>query len=590
MNKITRVLFPLVILALLISMCAIPAIAAYEDEYIPIGGGKGIMTFDDYSDLKDYEADREVIEWYLNSGVTNGGESFDTFGAGSYIQRHEVAHFMYRFYCIMAEGEANFEDATFGLTYKYADSTQSLRSAGIYLGNGTSALALESITIEEFLTIVYRACNSEKSCTVEGFSVPAGSAADIAGYGDANSVSSWALEAVAGMIKAGNYEPVDGKIDPKANVTRIKAIRVYYALRNTRSAIQAPEGLMALVQTTDPSNYYTGNATASGLNLYVTADDHSAAVAYNGANVNLTNIWMYADSTMTSTLNGDYPRAGLFLANSALLASGTGSVMNVSSSTLSGGSDGGDQIAAATCGGVINLSDLEIYSAGAQTTTVTYGGILTLKDSLVRGYGRFFTTDFFGGTGTFENVTYYETGSTARGDVLCYLDESTTGSFYNCTLAGGVDEGGMGEGEHMGTRIHNGSGIATLTGVASAYFEDCTLSGRFGFITDNRTSMLADISTLTLVNTRLTLYGGSVLEAYRQQKNITTIKDCSITLEDGSYSFYLMGGSYVKLYLDNTIIDGDIYIGDGCTLDVYCSNGAALNGDTVGGGTVNFYN
>jgi hypothetical protein len=83
-------------------------------------------------------------------------------------------------------------------------------SIGLFEGDGTGTIRPNaSITREETATVLSRAFKL------------AGTAEDIAGKKDAADVSSWALEGVAGLLKAGKMEGYeDGSLKPKSSITR----------------------------------------------------------------------------------------------------------------------------------------------------------------------------------------------------------------------------------------------------------------------------------------------------------------------------------------------------------------------------------
>ena len=77
---------------------------------VTIYGSQGIMSFSDFTDVAGYESYRDAINWYLSSGVTNGGQTFTTFGPGDILEKWEPVHAIYRFYCIMNESGVPFAD------------------------------------------------------------------------------------------------------------------------------------------------------------------------------------------------------------------------------------------------------------------------------------------------------------------------------------------------------------------------------------------------------------------------------------------------------------------------------------------------
>ncbi|NTV91210.1 MAG: hypothetical protein HGA22_12760, partial [Clostridiales bacterium] len=72
------------------------------------GGSQSIFSAADFKDLEDSSAeDKAAVNWYINSGITNGGDSWDEFTAdrdyyaiGDGYLRLEAVHFLFRLFIL----------------------------------------------------------------------------------------------------------------------------------------------------------------------------------------------------------------------------------------------------------------------------------------------------------------------------------------------------------------------------------------------------------------------------------------------------------------------------------------------------------
>lgn len=112
-----------------------------------IGGNTQLFHFDDFSDLAAYPEAEEAVNWWLSSGVTNGGKTFTTFGADDPFYRYDLAFFLYRYYGIVNDDGMWFYDdvpinqAGSVVGMKFNDAVTNVRWSGIM--NGVGALSAE---------------------------------------------------------------------------------------------------------------------------------------------------------------------------------------------------------------------------------------------------------------------------------------------------------------------------------------------------------------------------------------------------------------------------------------------------------------
>lgn len=551
----------LILVAVMVMSLAATAAAGYT----PAGGSTGITTYDSFTDLADYSDDKDAVNWYLSSGVTNGGETWTTFGPETTVKRHEAAHVLYRFYTIMSADGMFFDDAGMGGANgkRYADATSSLRGAGIMLGDGSNCYGEDEITLQEFLTLFYRAINSDISCIVDGFSVAAGTYEDIVGYADAGDVSGYAVEAVAGMIRAGLYIPEGDAINPRDTVSLIEMVRLLYALRDTNEQITMAEKYESVIVTEDEQYTFTEDATLTDVNISVSETNASAVYVKDGAKVTIDG----GAISSSALLEDDYPLAYRWARGAAVISNGAGTVLNYNNITQDITLDSYAGGLVATCGGTINVDNGAFTSSGLHNMGVTYGGVINVTNSVFSGSGRYFTSDFFGGVANMTNCVADIDSADTMGSCAFYVDEMTTVTFTDCEL----------------TTVAR---FGILTGVGRLVVNNTTIECTSFLEGVNATSMLTDIGTATVANSKITVNGGPLFNVIRAERMIISFKDTEIILNDVENMIELQSGGSARLYLDNTSLSGTVSIEPDCTLEVIRSNGATFDCEVVGGGTV----
>lgn len=146
------------------------------------------------------------------------------FYPGSRLTRQEWAVFLVR---LLGEDPAKYD----GLELPFADADAIspwalpyIRAAyalelmsGAQTGQGLMANPLAEITREEVMTIVGRALDTSQE-------------ADLSGFADADQVSAWALPHVQTLVARGIIQGSDGRLSPKALITRAEAAKILCAL------------------------------------------------------------------------------------------------------------------------------------------------------------------------------------------------------------------------------------------------------------------------------------------------------------------------------------------------------------------------
>lgn len=526
------------------------------------GGSKDVMSFDDFKDLRGHESARAAVDWYLHSGITNGGQDWDRFGPADPLPRWEVVHNMYRFYSNMNETGAPFTDAPIlfmsgGDTTrerKFFGAAATLRGAGIIEAVDAAGNFEPDrfITREDFLLIFHRSINNADSSRAAGTALPAGTRADLGGYTDAAAVSERAVGAVAALIKAGCYRPAGKRIDPQGSVTRLEMVQLFFALRHTPVPKQmngyAEARIKALIGADGTTRRVFGQQLATG-----TANT-AAVYAKNAAMIDVANTRIDSSAGLESPDMFAY-RWGL---GGVVLANGYGTTIDIADADIRSTGSGAYALYA-TSGGTIHIKDSRID--GGRAAMVTYNGRIVLDNVSIRGTDRTFSSDHFGGTIVYRHVDSVKTMA-QRGGGGFFLDENTTGEFYDSSLVGD-------------------GFLAVVTGIGRAYFKDTTVRMGTGIELTNNTSLLTDIATVTLDGGDFTIASGDLFTSKKAQRSIIRIRGSRLHLPAGANLLKLQHGSRARLYLDGVDVRGNVEVEDGSSAELYLHD-ARLHGTLSG--------
>ncbi len=123
-----------------------------------------------------------------------------------------------------ASVSGNFSDVPAG-SYYY-DAIAAAKALGIAQGSNNKFYPNSTITREDAMVLALRALN------ISGNSVGTGNTSDLTKYPDNASVSSYAKEAVATLIKSGIITgSSDGRIYPKNTITRAESAAMIYRIK-----------------------------------------------------------------------------------------------------------------------------------------------------------------------------------------------------------------------------------------------------------------------------------------------------------------------------------------------------------------------
>jgi len=155
----------------------------------------------------------DAVDYLFEKGVVNG-TSPNVFSPANNIKRGDFMLMLVRAYDLKAgNANTNFSDVRPG-TYYY-DAIAVAKALGIAQGTTSGRFNPDaSITREDAMVLMARTLDAVN------ISIPAGSAADLAGFSDAASVSGYARDAVATLVKAGVIQGSNNRLNPKNTMSR----------------------------------------------------------------------------------------------------------------------------------------------------------------------------------------------------------------------------------------------------------------------------------------------------------------------------------------------------------------------------------
>ncbi len=566
-----------------------------SDETAAIGGNYHLFTFDDFFDLAggQYDAYEDAINWWLSSGVTNGGETWDRFGVEQDFARYDLAFFLYRFYNITNDdGLWLYDDFSHNplagdTNWKFTDAVYACRWSGVLgalegnnfhpLETTDAATVLDSLF--KILTWSPEILDEETRGKIEEFT---GSPyTETSTYVCANfpeslvAAAESAEDPVAFFIDQG-LVPED--IDPQAPLSKLDAIQLLYGICPGTGARTRDK--FDKFGSTTVLNDYAEDAEISGETFELIGDADkeiagtSIIAAHDGAKVTIS------DSTVTSdhVVEGiDYQLAYRWGDSMSIVSYGEGTVLTFKDCEFNWLDTVERQQGGffPTCGGTIIVENSVI---SRQSSGMCYNGTLIFKDcdltTAGTQTGRMHSSDFFSG------VTIYDSCTMNRDGVG--EDDSTPTAFND---------------EAASLFIVNspyfGNGFGTMTGVATAYAEGSVIDATPTNFTNN-TSQLTDVTSYTYYDCDIT-YKEGICTLQKEAKVDARYIDCgeiqlgdglvsaSGEMEDGIFDITIDGaefGSYssLRLRLDGTTFSRplNVYVAPGCELIVEVQPGTEL--------------
>ena len=159
-----------------------------------------------------------AMDFARDHGILVGDASGDML-PGNNAPRAQMAAMLVRvFGCTAGKDITQFSDVDAAAWYYPELSTAA--QMNIFSGCGDGTMGPDrNITRQEAMSVIARA-----------FAVADGTAADIAAFSDASTVSDWAVASVAGLVKAGIVSGDAGRLNPTAGITRAEIAQMLYEL------------------------------------------------------------------------------------------------------------------------------------------------------------------------------------------------------------------------------------------------------------------------------------------------------------------------------------------------------------------------
>jgi hypothetical protein len=178
-------------------------------------------TFDDIS---NFAWAKKEIGVMASKGVING-TSATTYHPEKNITRADFMKLLVRSLGLTAKVDANFSDVA--STAYYYEELGIAKKLGIATGVGENKFnPNEQISRQDMMVMVYRALKAAKKISATG------TTSNMSTYKDASSVSDYAVEGVAALIKDGIIKGSDNMINPLGTATRAETAVIIYRIYN----------------------------------------------------------------------------------------------------------------------------------------------------------------------------------------------------------------------------------------------------------------------------------------------------------------------------------------------------------------------
>lgn len=626
MNKLKK-LASLAMVVCMIFALAIPANAltlepsGYEldvSEYAPvqsdnseaIGGNYGLFTYDDFYDLSGghYDQYEDAVNWWLSSGVTNGGESWNYFGASSQFYRYELAFFLYRFYNITNDdGLWLYDDFSHNplsgdTNWKFTDSVYACRWSGVLIGDEYNRFnPLEAVDTETVLTSLYRVLtwspeilNEETRAQIEAQTrrsytetttyvcenfpeeVKAlvgtvDTEAVLAGIETVgHEISEESREAVAFFVAAGLYDVPEG-FDPCRSLSKLETIDILYKI--CAGTGERTGDKWDVFGSTTVLNDFSQDTVVTGETFELIGTDASneiagtsLIVAHEGADVLIEDSEITVDHV---TEGQGYTLAYRWGDSMSVVAYGEGTCLTFDGCTFNWIDTVERQHGGLfpTAGATIIVRDSIV---SRQSSGSCYNGTLVYEncDLTTAGTqtGRSHSSDFFSGVTIYNNCTMNKDGIGAEDSTpTAFNDEAASLYILDCP--------------------YFGNGFGCMTGVATTYVEGTVLDATPTSFTNN-TSQLTDVTSFVIYDSQVS-YEAGICTVVKEAKVDGRYIDCGeivlggylasgydITIEGSEFGSY----SSMRIRLDGSTFSRplSVYVAEGCELIIEVAPGTEL--------------
>ncbi|MGG1519053.1 polysaccharide lyase family 8 super-sandwich domain-containing protein [Paenibacillus oryzisoli] len=177
-----------------------------------------------FGDIGEYSWASRAIEVLASKGVING-TSEATFDPSVDVKRADFILMLVKALGLSAKTEGNFTDVS--SSAYYAEALATAKALGITDGVGNNNFNPDAkISREDMIVLAARAMDKA------GRQLANASESELKGYSDSAQISSYALNDVAALTKAGIIEGSGNSINPKATATRAETAVIIYNLYN----------------------------------------------------------------------------------------------------------------------------------------------------------------------------------------------------------------------------------------------------------------------------------------------------------------------------------------------------------------------
>ncbi|MBD5084792.1 MAG: hypothetical protein HDT33_06960 [Clostridiales bacterium] len=167
-----------------------------------------------FRDMGNYVWAASAVDYLHRNNVVNGIGN-NSFGPNQYILRRDFILMLSRGFSFPATGTYSFPDVP--MNSYYASAVASAKYLGIVRGSGGYFLPASAITREDAMVMVYN------TLIKMGKNPGSGGTALLTQFSDYQSVSSYAREAVGALVQMGAVTGSNGRLNPKAPITRAEA-------------------------------------------------------------------------------------------------------------------------------------------------------------------------------------------------------------------------------------------------------------------------------------------------------------------------------------------------------------------------------
>jgi len=163
-------------------------------------------------------ANAAIAYLYNQEIVTGAGNTM--FNPGNRMSRGDFMLMIYKAFDLEMSSSGNFSDVS--PSSYYYDAIAAARALGIAQGNNGRFYPATELSRQDAMVLIMR------TLRIVGKPLAAGSVGDLAGFSDTGSISSYAIEAVATLVKAGIITGSGGAINPLGVIGRGEMAAILY--------------------------------------------------------------------------------------------------------------------------------------------------------------------------------------------------------------------------------------------------------------------------------------------------------------------------------------------------------------------------